>query len=64
MRVIRVLEYRGDKKWLEYTFAHNGVKRIHGNLDGSYIKELILGTETPLLQRLRLAWKIVRGTYV
>jgi len=63
MTVIRVLEYVGDAAWIKRTFDHNGVKRVHVNANNTYIRELVLGKDTPFGQRAKLAWRILRGQF-
>lgn len=69
LKVIRVLEYEGTESRLEKQFERSGVKRIYEtHPNSSYpdkltIRELVLGRETPLGQRLKIAWRIVFGKY-
>lgn len=66
VRVIRVLEYDFDNPYeLEKQLARNGVNRIHDfSTNGKrIIRELVLGRETPLAQRIKIAWRIIMGRY-
>lgn len=63
MKLLRVLEYDFSPESMQRQLDQNGVQRFRRVNARDSIRELVLGRETPLGQRLKLAVKIIRGTY-